>query len=117
MPCSLGEQTSLCAHSLPTTGSPTSDHNEEDEGDKAYDTVVGAAALPDTYQGHRQLLRAREASACAAGELLLRPHRCELLALPSSLLSLTGYGCHPNLYSWGTWQEAEDKQNTQNTST
>ncbi|XP_069097736.1 nucleus accumbens-associated protein 2 [Pleurodeles waltl] len=102
---SQGERTSPGASSIPTTDSPTSYHNEEDEeDDEAYDTMVeeqysqmyikstgGYSVVqekPDPIPG------SMESRSC----VLIRR---DLVALPASLISQIGYRCHPKLYSEG----------------
>lgn len=101
-PYSQGERTSPGASSLPTTDSPTSYHNEEDEeDDEAYDTMVeeqygqmyikatGSYAVPEKPEPVPL-----ESRSC----VLIRR---DLVALPASLISQIGYRCHPKLYSEG----------------
>uniref|UniRef100_A0A2R9ARG7 NACC family member 2 n=1 Tax=Pan paniscus TaxID=9597 RepID=A0A2R9ARG7_PANPA len=102
MPYPQGERTSPGASSLPTTDSPTSYHNEEDEeDDEAYDTMVeeqygqmyikasGSYAVPEKPEPVPL-----ESRSC----VLIRR---DLVALPASLISQIGYRCHPKLYSEG----------------
>ncbi|XP_061459561.1 nucleus accumbens-associated protein 2 isoform X2 [Rhineura floridana] len=98
-----GERTSPGASSIPTTDSPTSYHNEEDEeDDEAYDTMAeeqygqmyikstGGYAAPQEKPEQVPL----ESRSC----VLIRR---DLVALPASLISQIGYRCHPKLYSEG----------------
>ncbi|XP_044309075.1 nucleus accumbens-associated protein 2 [Varanus komodoensis] len=98
-----GERTSPGASSIPTTDSPTSYHNEEDEEeDEAYDTMAeeqygqmyikstGGYAVPQEKPEQVPL----ESRSC----VLIRR---DLVALPASLISQIGYRCHPKLYSEG----------------
>ncbi|XP_066466780.1 nucleus accumbens-associated protein 2 [Tiliqua scincoides] len=100
---SQGERTSPGASSIPTTDSPTSYHNEEEEDeDEAYDTMVeeqygqmyikstGGYAVPPEKPEQGPL----ESRSC----VLIRR---DLVALPASLISQIGYRCHPKLYSEG----------------
>ncbi|XP_070286298.1 nucleus accumbens-associated protein 2 isoform X2 [Myotis yumanensis] len=102
VPYPQGERTSPGASSLPTTDSPTSYHNEEDEeDDEAYDTMVeeqygqmyikatGSYAVPEKPEPVPL-----ESRSC----VLIRR---DLVALPASLISQIGYRCHPKLYSEG----------------
>ncbi|XP_006900639.1 PREDICTED: nucleus accumbens-associated protein 2 [Elephantulus edwardii] len=102
VPYAQGERTSPGASSLPTTDSPTSYHNEEDEeDDEAYDTMVeeqysqmyikstGGYAVPEKPEPVPL-----ESRSC----VLIRR---DLVALPASLISQIGYRCHPKLYSEG----------------
>ncbi|XP_053329719.1 nucleus accumbens-associated protein 2 [Spea bombifrons] len=102
---SQGERTSPGASSLPTTDSPTSYHNEEDdEDDEAYDTMVedhyGQMYIKSTggysvgQEKSEQIANSLENRSC----VLIRR---DLVALPASLISQIGYRCHPKLYSEG----------------
>lgn len=102
VPYPQGERTSPGASSLPTTDSPTSYHNEDDEEeDEAYDTMAeeqygqmyikasGGYAVPEKPEPVPL-----ESRSC----VLIRR---DLVALPASLISQIGYRCHPKLYSEG----------------
>lgn len=102
---SQGERTSPGASSIPTTDSPTSYHNEEDEeDDEAYDTMVeehyGQMYIKSTggytvaQEKVEQIQNSIENRSC----VLIRR---DLVALPASLISQIGYRCHPKLYSEG----------------
>ncbi|KAM8933377.1 nucleus accumbens-associated protein 2 [Pelodytes ibericus] len=102
---SQGERTSPGASSIPTTDSPTSYHNEEDEeDDEAYDTMVedhyGQMYIKSTggysvgQEKAEQIAGSLENRSC----VLIRR---DLVALPASLISQIGYRCHPKLYSEG----------------
>ncbi|OCT67020.1 nucleus accumbens-associated protein 2 [Xenopus laevis] len=100
---SQGERTSPGASSIPTTDSPTSYHNEEDEeDDEAYETMVeehyGQIYMKSTsgYSGQEKTdqMPVLENRSC----VLIRR---DLVALPASLISQIGYRCHPKLYSEG----------------
>ncbi|XP_053138142.1 nucleus accumbens-associated protein 2 [Hemicordylus capensis] len=102
-PYSQGERTSPGASSIPTTDSPTSYHNEEDEEeDEAYDTMAeeqyGQMYIKSTggYAGPPEKPEPGplESRSC----VLIRR---DLVALPASLISQIGYRCHPKLYSEG----------------
>ncbi|XP_062447116.1 nucleus accumbens-associated protein 2 [Rhea pennata] len=100
---SQGERTSPGASSLPTTDSPTSYHNEEDEeDDEAYDTMV--------EEQYGQMYIKSSGGYSVAQEkpeqIPLENRSCvlirrDLVALPASLISQIGYRCHPKLYSEG----------------
>ncbi|XP_053940020.1 nucleus accumbens-associated protein 2 isoform X2 [Cuculus canorus] len=100
---SQGERTSPGASSIPTTDSPTSYHNEEDEeDDEAYDTMV--------EEQYGQMYIKSSGSYSVAQEkpeqIPLENRSCvlirrDLVALPASLISQIGYRCHPKLYSEG----------------
>ncbi|XP_063791902.1 nucleus accumbens-associated protein 2 [Pseudophryne corroboree] len=105
VPYSQGERTSPGASSIPTTDSPTSYHNEEDEeDDEAYDTMVedhyGQMYIKSTggytvgQEKADQMQNSLESRSC----VLIRR---DLVALPASLISQIGYRCHPKLYSEG----------------
>ncbi|XP_025905273.1 nucleus accumbens-associated protein 2 [Nothoprocta perdicaria] len=100
---SQGERTSPGASSLPTTDSPTSYHNEEDdEDDEAYDTMV------EEQYGQMYIKSSGEYSVAQEKpeQIPLENRSCvlirrDLVALPASLISQIGYRCHPKLYSEG----------------
>ncbi|XP_059957077.1 nucleus accumbens-associated protein 2 [Mesoplodon densirostris] len=99
---SQGERTSPGASSLPTTDSPTSYHNEEDEeDDEAYDTMVeeqyGQMYIKAT--GSYAVQEKPEPVPLESRSCVLI--RRDLVALPASLISQIGYRCHPKLYSEG----------------
>nr|XP_060613479.1 nucleus accumbens-associated protein 2 [Anolis sagrei ordinatus]XP_060613480.1 nucleus accumbens-associated protein 2 [Anolis sagrei ordinatus]XP_060613481.1 nucleus accumbens-associated protein 2 [Anolis sagrei ordinatus] len=104
-PYSQGERTSPGASSLPTTDSPTSYHNEEDEEeDEAYDTMA-----EEQYGGQQMYIKASGGYAGPPEKpepVPLESRSCvlirrDLVALPASLISQIGYRCHPKLYSEG----------------
>uniref|UniRef100_A0A8C5IQZ1 NACC family member 2 n=1 Tax=Junco hyemalis TaxID=40217 RepID=A0A8C5IQZ1_JUNHY len=100
---SQGERTSPGASSIPTTDSPTSYHNEEDEeDDEAYDTMV------EEQYGQMYIKSSGGYSVAQekAEQIPLENRSCvlirrDLVALPASLISQIGYRCHPKLYSEG----------------
>ncbi|XP_030617419.1 nucleus accumbens-associated protein 2 isoform X2 [Delphinapterus leucas] len=99
---SQGERTSPGASSLPTTDSPTSYHNDEDdEDDEAYDTMV------EEQYGHMYVKAAGSYAVQEKPEPVpLESRSCvlirrDLVALPASLINQIGYRCHPKLYSEG----------------
>ncbi|XP_036095179.1 nucleus accumbens-associated protein 2 isoform X4 [Rousettus aegyptiacus] len=101
-PMFKGERTSPGASSLPTTDSPTSYHNEEDEeDDEAYDTMA-----EDQY-GQMYIKASGSYAVQEKPEPVpLESRSCvlirrDLVALPASLISQIGYRCHPKLYSEG----------------
>ncbi|XP_038600419.1 nucleus accumbens-associated protein 2 [Tachyglossus aculeatus] len=99
---SQGERTSPGASSLPTTDSPTSYHNEEDEeDDEAYDTMVeeqyGQMYIKSTG-GYSVQEKPEQIPLESRSCVLIRR---DLVALPASLISQIGYRCHPKLYSEG----------------
>ncbi|XP_054854303.1 nucleus accumbens-associated protein 2 [Eublepharis macularius] len=100
---SQGERTSPGSSSIPTTDSPTSYHNEEDEeDDEAYDTMVeeqyGQMFIKSTggYTGPPE--KPEQVPLESRSCVLIRR---DLVALPASLISQIGYRCHPKLYSEG----------------
>ncbi|XP_040260743.1 nucleus accumbens-associated protein 2 [Bufo bufo] len=101
-----GERTSPGASSIPTTDSPTSYHNEEDEeDDEAYDTMVeehyGQMYIKSTggyTVGQEKDVQTLQNSVENRSCVLIRR---DLVALPASLISQIGYRCHPKLYSEG----------------
>lgn len=100
---SQGERTSPGGSSIPTTDSPTSYHNEEDEeDDEAYDTMVeeqyGQMFIKSTggYTGPPE--KPEQVPLESRSCVLIRR---DLVALPASLISQIGYRCHPKLYSEG----------------
>ncbi|MEE6505256.1 hypothetical protein FKM82_005477 [Ascaphus truei] len=102
---SQGERTSPGSSSIPTTDSPTSYHNEEDEeDDEAYDTMVeehyGQMYIKSTggYSARQEKAEQIPGSLENRSCVLIRR---DLVALPASLISQIGYRCHPKLYSEG----------------
>ncbi|XP_030674025.1 nucleus accumbens-associated protein 2 isoform X2 [Nomascus leucogenys] len=97
-----GERTSPGASSLPTTDSPTSYHNEEDEeDDEAYDTMVEEqyGQMYIKASGSYAVQEKPEPVPLESRSCVLI--RRDLVALPASLISQIGYRCHPKLYSEG----------------
>ncbi|XP_034565503.1 nucleus accumbens-associated protein 2 [Notolabrus celidotus] len=100
------ERSSPGASSLPTTDSPTSYQNEDEEfeeetydgiTEEAYSHLYGRSANPYGIQDKPDI---------AAMPLALENRNCvlirrDLVALPASLISQIGYRCHPKLYSEG----------------
>ncbi|XP_030063802.1 nucleus accumbens-associated protein 2 [Microcaecilia unicolor] len=104
MQYSQGERTSPGASSIPTTDSPTSYHNEEDEeDDEAYDTMVeeqyGQMYIKSTGGYSVQEKTEQNGASLESRSCVLI--RRDLVALPASLISQIGYRCHPKLYSEG----------------
>ncbi|KAG5271979.1 hypothetical protein AALO_G00160300 [Alosa alosa] len=101
-----GERTSPGASSLPTTDSPTSYQNEDEEfeeepydgiTEEAYSQLYGRSANPYGMQDKPEM---------AAMPISLESRNCvllrrDLVALPASLISQIGYRCHPKLYTEG----------------
>ncbi|XP_029625272.1 nucleus accumbens-associated protein 2 [Salmo trutta] len=105
-PVAGGERSSPGASSLPTTDSPTSYQNEDEEfeeepydgiTEEAYSQIYGRSANPYGIQEKPEM---------AAMPLSLESRSCvlirrDLVALPASLVSQIGYRCHPKLYTEG----------------
>ncbi|XP_023665296.2 nucleus accumbens-associated protein 2 [Paramormyrops kingsleyae] len=101
-----GERSSPGASSLPTTDSPTSYQNEDEEfEEESYDSIA-----EDVYgqgyvrSGNPYIITDKQDAAA----MPLPPEgrscvliRRDLVALPASLISQIGYRCHPKLYSEG----------------
>ncbi|CAG5867536.1 nucleus accumbens-associated protein 2 isoform 1-T6 [Menidia menidia] len=101
-----GERSSPGASSLPTTDSPTSYQNEDEEfeeetydgiTEEAYTHIYGRSVNPYGIQDKPEM---------AAVPLALENRNCvlirrDLVALPASLISQIGYRCHPKLYTEG----------------
>ncbi|CAJ1070649.1 nucleus accumbens-associated protein 2 [Xyrichtys novacula] len=100
------ERSSPGASSLPTTDSPTSYQNEDEEFEEepydgmtedAYSHIYGRSANPYGIQDKPDI---------TAVPLALENRNCvlirrDLVALPASLISQIGYRCHPKLYTEG----------------
>ncbi|XP_052447630.1 nucleus accumbens-associated protein 2 isoform X2 [Carassius gibelio] len=103
-PAYLGERSSPGASSLPTTDSPTSYQNEDEEfeeepfdADETYSQLCGRSANP---------YGVAEKPEMAVMPVSLENRSCvlirrDLVALPASLISQIGYRCHPKLYTEG----------------
>ncbi|XP_062410558.1 nucleus accumbens-associated protein 2 [Sardina pilchardus] len=101
-----GERSSPGASSLPTTDSPTSYQNEDEEfeeepydgiTEEAYSQLYGRTANPYGMQDKPEM---------ASMPISLESRNCvllrrDLVALPASLISQIGYRCHPKLYTEG----------------
>ncbi|XP_072228512.1 nucleus accumbens-associated protein 2 [Leuresthes tenuis] len=101
-----GERSSPGASSLPTTDSPTSYQNEDEEfeeetydgiTEETYSHIYGRSVNPYGIQDKPEM---------AAVPLALENRNCvlirrDLVALPASLISQIGYRCHPKLYTEG----------------
>ncbi|CAL8279256.1 unnamed protein product [Merluccius merluccius] len=100
------ERSSPGASSLPTTDSPTSYQNEDEEfeeepydsiTEEAYNQLYARAANPYGLQDKAEI---------PGVPLSLESRNCvlirrDLVALPASLISQIGYRCHPKLYTEG----------------
>ncbi|XP_072309260.1 nucleus accumbens-associated protein 2-like [Eucyclogobius newberryi] len=99
------ERSSPGASSLPTTDSPTSYQNEDEEfEEEPYD---GMADEPYSFYGRSaNSYSIQDKPEMAAVPLALENRNCvlirrDLVALPASLISQIGYRCHPKLYTEG----------------
>ncbi|XP_036436545.1 nucleus accumbens-associated protein 2 [Colossoma macropomum] len=105
-PVTPGERSSPGASSLPTTDSPTSYQNEDEEfeeepydgiTEEAFSQIYGRTANPYGTTDKPEMAAVplpQESRPC----VLLRR---DLVALPASLISQIGYRCHPKLYTEG----------------
>ncbi|XP_024155297.1 nucleus accumbens-associated protein 2 [Oryzias melastigma] len=101
-----GERSSPGASSLPTTDSPTSYQNDDEEfeeepydgmAEETYNNLYGRGANPYGIQDKPDV---------AAIPVALENRNCvlirrDLVSLPASLVSQIGYRCHPKLYTEG----------------
>ncbi|KAL4623335.1 nucleus accumbens-associated protein 2 [Arapaima gigas] len=100
-----GERSSPGASSLPTTDSPTSYQNEDEEfEEESYDSIV-EDAYGQLY-GRSNPYGIQDKQDPSALPLSLENRSCvlirrDLVALPASLISQIGYRCHPKLYTEG----------------
>ncbi|XP_056602172.1 nucleus accumbens-associated protein 2 isoform X4 [Triplophysa dalaica] len=91
------------ASSLPTTDSPTSHQNEEEDfEDDSYESLTNGKI----YGGSSGLYGIQEKMEVSSLPLSLENRFCVLLggdreALPAGLISQIGYRCHPALYTEG----------------
>ncbi|XP_059405608.1 nucleus accumbens-associated protein 2-like [Carassius carassius] len=100
----LGERSSPGASSLPTTDSPTSYQNEDEEfeeepfdADETYSHLCGRSANP-YGMAEKPEMAVMPVSLENRSCVLIRR---DLVALPASLISQIGYRCHPKLYTEG----------------
>ncbi|KAM9306938.1 nucleus accumbens-associated protein 2 [Pholidichthys leucotaenia] len=100
------ERSSPGASSLPTTDSPTSYQNEDEEfeeepydgiTEEAYSHLYGRSANSYVIQDKAEMAGVPLALETRNGVLIRR----DLVALPASLISQIGYRCHPKLYTEG----------------
>ncbi|TRZ03766.1 hypothetical protein DNTS_013083 [Danionella cerebrum] len=100
---STRDHTSPGASSLPTTDSPTSHQNdEEDFEDDSYETITNGKI----FGGSSGIYGIQEKLEVSSLPLSLENRFCVLLggdreALPAGLISQIGYRCHPALYTEG----------------
>nr|XP_006640733.1 PREDICTED: nucleus accumbens-associated protein 2 [Lepisosteus oculatus]XP_015222476.1 PREDICTED: nucleus accumbens-associated protein 2 [Lepisosteus oculatus] len=100
------ERSSPSASSLPTTDSPTSYQNEDEEfEEEVYDGIAEDGYGP-MYSRTPAAFGLQEKAEAATMPISLDSRSCvlirrDLVALPASLISQIGYRCHPKLYSEG----------------
>ncbi|KAM9841086.1 nucleus accumbens-associated protein 2 [Aulostomus maculatus] len=100
------ERSSPGASSLPTTDSPTSYQNEDEEfEEEPYDGIT-EDAYSHIYGRSANSYGMQDKPEMAAVPLALENRNCvlirrDLVALPASLISQIGYRCHPKLYTEG----------------
>ncbi|KAJ8286857.1 hypothetical protein GJAV_G00044150 [Gymnothorax javanicus] len=105
-PPNPGERSSPGASSLPTTDSPTSYQNEDEEfEEEPYDGIT-EEAYSQIYGRSTNPFGIPDKSDVTAMPLSLEGRSCvlirrDLVALPASLISQIGYRCHPKLYTEG----------------
>ncbi|XP_076867591.1 nucleus accumbens-associated protein 2 [Brachyhypopomus gauderio] len=105
-PITSGERSSPGASSLPTTDSPISYQNEDEEfEEESYDGIT-EEAFSQIYGRMANPYGISEKPEMAAVPLALESRPCmllrrDLVALPASLISQIGYRCHPKLYTEG----------------
>ncbi|XP_030647810.1 nucleus accumbens-associated protein 2 [Chanos chanos] len=91
------------ASSLPTTDSPTSHQNEEEDFEEdSYESITNGKL----YGGSSSLYNMQEKMEVSSLPVSLESRYCVLLggdreALPAGLISQIGYRCHPALYTEG----------------
>ncbi|XP_019746112.1 nucleus accumbens-associated protein 2 isoform X1 [Hippocampus comes] len=101
-----GERSSPGESSLPTTDSPTSYQNEDEEfEEEPYDGMV-EDSFSHLYARPGNPYGMPDKPEMAAVPLALENRNCvlirrDLVALPASLISQIGYRCHPKLYTEG----------------
>ncbi|KAI5089091.1 nucleus accumbens-associated protein 2 [Silurus meridionalis] len=99
-----GERSSPGASSLPTTDSPTSYQNEDEEFDEENYDAIGDDAFAHIYNRATNSYTITDKPEMVPVPLESRPCvllRRDLVALPASLISQIGYRCHPKLYTEG----------------
>ncbi|XP_028273231.1 nucleus accumbens-associated protein 2 [Parambassis ranga] len=102
----VGERSSPGASSLPTTDSPTSYQNEDEEfEEEPYDGIT-EEAYSHLYARSANPYGIQDKPEMAALPLTMENRNCvlirrDLVALPASLISQIGYRCHPKLYTEG----------------
>ncbi|KAF4072835.1 hypothetical protein AMELA_G00252010 [Ameiurus melas] len=99
-----GERSSPGASSLPTTDSPTSYQNEDEEFDEENYDGMGDDTFAQLYSRAANPYAMTDKPEMVPVPLESRPCvllRRDLVALPASLISQIGYRCHPKLYTEG----------------
>ncbi|XP_028319170.1 nucleus accumbens-associated protein 2 [Gouania willdenowi] len=101
-----GERLSPGASSLPTTDSPTSYQNEDEEFEEEPYDGIAEEAYSHLYGRSTNHFGIQDKAEMAGVSLALENRNCvlirrDLVALPASLISQIGYRCHPKLYTEG----------------
>ncbi|KAG7476422.1 hypothetical protein MATL_G00082810 [Megalops atlanticus] len=105
-PLTPGERASPGASSLPTTDSPTSYQNEDEEFEEEPYDGIAEDTYSQLYARSAHPYSIQDKAEGAAMPLPLEGRSCvlirrDLVALPASLISQIGYRCHPKLYTEG----------------
>ncbi|CAL8340831.1 unnamed protein product [Arctogadus glacialis] len=100
------ERSSPGASSLPTTDSPTSYQNEDEEFEEEPYEAISEDAYSQMYTRAANPYGLQDKAEMSGGPLSLESRNCvlirrDLVALPASLISQIGYRCHPKLYTEG----------------
>ncbi|XP_026210430.1 nucleus accumbens-associated protein 2 [Anabas testudineus] len=100
------ERSSPGASSLPTTDSPTSYQNEDEEFEEEPYDGIAEDTYSHLYGRSTNPYGIQDKAEMAAVPLALENRNCvlirrDLVALPASLISQIGYRCHPKLYTEG----------------
>lgn len=101
-PVAPGERSSPGASSLPTTDSPTSYQNEDDEfEEESFEAEESCGQLCGRSAYPYEISEKADVAAIALENRSCVLLRRDLVALPASLISQIGYRCHPKLYTEG----------------
>ncbi|XP_059894445.1 nucleus accumbens-associated protein 2 [Gadus macrocephalus] len=100
------ERSSPGASSLPTTDSPTSYQNEDEEFEEEPYEAISEDAYSQMYARAANPYGLQDKAEMSGVPLSLESRNCvlirrDLVALPASLISQIGYRCHPKLYTEG----------------
>uniref|UniRef100_A0A1A8G5D6 NACC family member 2, BEN and BTB (POZ) domain containing n=1 Tax=Nothobranchius korthausae TaxID=1143690 RepID=A0A1A8G5D6_9TELE len=100
------ERSSPGESSLPTTDSPTSYQNEDEEFEEEPYDGIAEEGYSQIYGRSASSYGIQDKPEMAAIPLSLESRNCvlirrDLVALPASLISQIGYRCHPKLYTEG----------------